>query len=121
MFRYGNFIYLLFLIVNKLISAFAASSRSSEFGLRSGQSPIQLITNHHLVLCSKAGSNDPAPQHCSITCFLFQSRVCFIFLQTISIPILLLPLPLLPISLSSITSFSRLSSRNICSIQFFFL
>ena len=72
-----------FLIENKLISGFAASARSSEFGLRSGQSPIQLDSNHHLVLCSKAGSNDLAHQHCSITCFLFHSRVCFIFLQTL--------------------------------------
>ena len=85
MFRCGNFIYLFFLIGNKLISAFAASARSSEFGLRSGQSPIQLITNHHLhlVLCSMAGSNDLALQHCSVTCFPFHSRVCFIFFLTL--------------------------------------
>ena len=124
MFRCSNFIYLFFLIGNKLISAFAASTRSSEFGLRSGQSPIQLITNHHLVLCSKEGSNDLAPQHCSITCFPFHSRVYFIFLQTTMHYSSCLPFPLFLIKkwcLPSMNSFSRPSMRNLYSIQFIFL
>ena len=68
---------------SKLISAIAASARSSVFELRSGQSLIQLIITHHQALCPKAGSRSPAPQHSSITCFPFRSRVSSIFLQTI--------------------------------------